>query len=165
MAAVSELSTYSGLMSGSDRAYVVGRIQPALEEITISGFFARTVSLYPDREACVFCKSGERWTWSQLSQKVDQLAAGLLAPGIYKGDRVGIWSPNRSEWVLAQFATARIGAILVNINPAYRRAELEYALVKVGVKALITAESFKTSNYLDMLTDLIPELANCKPER
>ena len=165
MVAVSELSTYSGLMSGSDRAYVVGRIQPVLEEITISGFFARTVSLYPDREACVFCKSGERWTWSQLSQKVDQFAAGLLALGIYKGDRVGIWSPNRSEWVLAQFATARIGAILVNINPAYRRAELEYALVKVGVKALITAESFKTSNSIDMLTDLIPELAHCKPER
>ncbi len=165
MVAVSELSTYSGLISGSDRAYVVGRIHPALEEITISEFFARTVSRYPDREACVFRQSGERWTWSQLSHKVDQLAAGFLALGIYKGDRVGIWAPNKPEWVLAQFATARIGAILVNVNPAYRRAELEYALVKVGVKVLITAESFKTSNYLEMLGDLIPELPNCKPER
>ena len=155
----------SGLMSGSDQAYVVGQIQPALEEITISEFFARTVSRYPDREACIFCQSGERWTWSQLSQKVDQLAAGLLALGVYKGDRVGIWSPNKPEWVLAQFATARIGAILVNINPAYRRAELKYALVKVGVKVLITAGSFKTSNYLEMLNDLIPELATCRPER
>ena len=147
-------------MSGSDQAYVVGRSQPALEKITVGDFFTRTVSLYPNREACVFCQSGERWTWSQLSQKVDQLAAGLLALGIYKGDRVGIWSPNRAEWVLAQFATARIGAILVNINPAYRRAELEYALAKVGVKVLITAESFKTSKYLDMLADLIPELSD-----
>jgi acyl-CoA synthetase (AMP-forming)/AMP-acid ligase II len=104
MVAVSELSTDSGLMSGSDRAYVVGRIQPVLEEITISEFFARTVSLYPDREACVFCKTGERWTWSQLSQKVDQFAAGLLALGIYKGDRVGIWSPNTNtvSFVYAQ---------------------------------------------------------------
>ena len=93
MVAVSEHSANSGLKSGSDRAYVVGRIQPALEEITISEFFARTVSRYPDRVACVFCQSGERWTWSELSQKVDQLAAGLLALGVYKGDRVGIWSP------------------------------------------------------------------------
>ena len=165
MVPVSEHSTSSGLISGSDRAYVVGRIQPALEEITISEFFARTVSRNRDSEACVFCQSGERWTWSQLSQKVDQLAAGLLALGVYKGDRVGIWSPNKPEWVLAQFATARIGAILVNINPAYRRAELKYALAKVSVKALITAESFKTSNYLEMLGDLIPELSTCKPGR
>ena len=164
MVIASENLEHSGLVSGSDQAYVVGQIHPGLEEITISEFFARTVSRYPDREACIFCESGERWTWSQLSQKVDQLAAGLLAIGVYKGDRVGIWSPNKPEWVLAQFATARIGAILVNINPAYRRAELKYALAKVGVKVLITAESFKSSNYLEMLTDLIPELATCKSE-
>ncbi len=97
------------------------------------------------------------------SEHLNRSAAGLLALGVYKGDRVGIWSPNKPEWVLAQFATARIGAILVNINPAYQRAELQYALVKVGVKVLITAESFKTSNYLEMLNDLIPELATCKP--
>ena len=156
MVAVSELSTYSGLISGSDRAYVVGRIQPALEEITIARFFARTVSLYPDREACVFCQSGECWTWSQLSQKVDQLAAGLLALGIYKGDRVGIWSPNRSEWVLTQFATARIGAILVNINPAYRRAELEYALAKVGVKVLSPQSHSRPATTLICWLTLFP---------
>ncbi|MBO67611.1 MAG: AMP-binding protein, partial [Acidiferrobacteraceae bacterium] len=143
MVVASENLEHSGLVSGSDQAYVVGQIHPGLEEITISEYFARTVSRYPDREACIFCESGERWTWSQLSQKVDQLAAGLLAIGVYKGDRVGIWSPNKPEWVLAQFATARIGAILVNINPAYRRAELKYALSKVGVKVLIPAESFK----------------------
>ena len=163
MAVASEHLNRSGLKSGSDQSYVVGETQSALEEITVGEFFTRTVSRHPDREACIFCHSGERWTWSQLSQKVDQLAAGLLALGVYKGDRVGIWSPNKPEWVLAQFATARIGAILVNINPAYQRAELQYALVKVGVKVLITAESFKTSNYLEMLNDLIPELATCKP--
>ena len=118
MVVASENLEGSGLVSGSDQAYVFGQIHPGLEEITISECFARTVSRYPDREACIFCQSGERWTWSQLSQKLDQLAAGLLALGVYKGDRVGIWSPNKPEWVLAQFATARIGAILVNINPA-----------------------------------------------
>ena len=163
MAVASEHLNRSGLKSGSDQSYVVGETQSALEEITVGEFFTRTVSRHPDREACIFSHSGERWTWSQLYQKVDQLAAGLLALGVYKGDRVGIWSPNKPEWVLAQFATARIGAILVNINPAYQRAELQYALVKVGVKVLITAESFKTSNYLEMLNDLIPELATCKP--
>ena len=133
MAVAREHLNRSGLKSGSDQSYVVGETQSALEEITVGEFFTRTVSRHPDREACIFCHSGERWTWSQLSQKVDQLAAGLLALGVYKGDRVGIWSPNKPEWVMAQFATARIGAILVNINPAYQRAELQYALVNFNV--------------------------------
>jgi|TARA_B100000809_G_scaffold157411_1_gene154661 fatty-acyl-CoA synthase len=155
----------SNLSLGSKLAHVKGASYPDLEEITIPDFFARTVSRYPNREACVFKKSGECWTWLELARKIDQLSAGLLALGIYKGERVGILSPNRPEWVLTQFATARIGAILVNINPAYQRAELEYALVKVGVKALITAESFKSSGYLKMLVDLAPELSKSRPGR
>jgi fatty-acyl-CoA synthase len=96
---------------------------------------------------------------------VDALAAGFLALGLGRGDRVGIWSPNRVEWVLTQFATARIGAILVNINPAYQRAELEYALTLSGCAALVLAERFKASDYLGMLTALAPELAGCEPGR
>jgi fatty-acyl-CoA synthase len=96
-------------------------------------------------------------------REVDRLATGLLALGIEQGDRVGIWSPNRYEWVLTQFATAKIGAIMVCINPAYRLYELEYALNKVGCRAIVTAERFKTSHYLDMLTTLAPELAQCRP--
>ena len=91
------------------------------------------------------------------------MAAGFLALGLEKGDRIGIWSPNRFEWVLTQFATARIGLVMVNINPAYRMAELEFALNKVGCKALVTASSFKSTNYLDMLNELAPELADCEP--
>lgn len=100
-----------------------------------------------------------------MNAEVDRLAAGLLSLGLYRGDRVGIWSPNRSEWLVAQFATARVGLILVNINPAYRRAELEYALNKVGCAALITATGFKSSDYVQMLRDLAPELAQCAPGR
>lgn len=163
MVEVESGSEQSGFVSGSNLAHVKGTAEPALEDITISSFLARTVSRHGNRDACIFSEFGERWTWDQLAQKVDQLSAGLLALGIYKGDRVGIWAPNRPEWVLTQFATARIGAILVNINPAYRRTELEYALAKSGAKALITAETFKTSNYLEMLQDLAPELTSCRP--
>ena len=95
---------------------------------------------------------------ASCAQAVDKLAAGLLTLGLQPGDRIGIWSPNNSEWVLTQFATAKAGLILVNINPAYRIAELEYALNKVGCKALILAERFKTSDYVGMLRELAPEL-------
>ncbi len=104
-----------------------------------------------------------RWTWAELREASDRLAAALLDLGFGPGDRLGIWSPNRPEWILAQYATARIGVILVNINPAYRLAELEYALVKVGCKGLISAPSFKTSDYLGMLATLAPELATARP--
>ena len=152
-------------MAGLSHSHVKGPGVPALEELTIPDFLARTVAAQRSHDACVFSESGERWSWKQLSEKVDELAAGLLAEGICRGDRVGIWAPNRPEWLLAQFATARIGAILVNINPAYRRAELQYALVKAGVKALITAVSFKSSQYLEMLQDIAPELKQSRPGR
>ena len=144
---------------------VSGPTTVALLDDNIPRFLKRAVDRYPDRDAVVFAALGVRWSYAQLARRVDRFAAGLLALGLYKGDRIGIWSPNRPEWVIAQFATARIGLILVNINPAYRRSELEYALNKVRAKALITAPHFKSSNYLEMLADLAPELAESAPGR
>ncbi len=111
----------------------------------------------------MFREQGLRWTWSQLRDESDRLAAGLARLGFAKGDRIGIWSPNRSEWILAQYATARLGVILVNINPAYRISELEYALNKVQCRGIIAAPAFKTSDYLGMLQKLAPELAASEP--
>jgi fatty-acyl-CoA synthase len=142
------------------RSYVRGRTDIPLSDRTIPQFLGDTVARWPDRPAVVFREQGVHWSWREFAAQVDALAAGLLTLGIVKGDRVGIWSPNRSEWLVTQFATARIGAILVNINPAYRIAELEYALNKVGCRALIAAEQFKTSRYLEMLESIAPELAS-----
>ncbi len=146
-------------------SHVAGPVAPPLLEITIPEFLARAASRHGEREAAVFSSTGKRWSWTGLAQRADRLAAGLLSLGLYKGDRIGIWAPNRSEWLLAQFATARIGLILVNINPAYRRHELEYALNKVGARALITARQFKSTDYIAMLSDLAPELGQAVPGR
>ena len=110
------------------------------------------------RDAAVFAATGERLSWHDLKARSDEVAAGLLALGIGRGDRVGIWAPNCVEWILTQFGTARIGAILVNINPAYRTTELEYALNKVECRALIMAPKFKASDYTGMMKGLAPEL-------
>ena len=144
-------------------SHVVGASSPPLSELTISEWLDNTAALWPDRTACVFCDTGLRWTWAELREEADKLAGALLRLGFLTGDRLGIWSPNRSEWILAQYATARIGVVLVNINPAYRLAELEYALNKVQCKGVISAPSFKTSDYLGMLQTLAPELAQCVP--
>ncbi|MDN7448837.1 AMP-binding protein [Burkholderia multivorans] len=144
-------------------SYVRGAIDVPLSEATIGRFLRDTAERFPERPAVVFREQQVRWTWREFAAEIDVLAAGLAALGIEKGDRVGIWSPNRSEWLLTQFATARIGAILVNINPAYRLAELEYALNKVGCKAVIAAERFKSSAYVEMLQTIAPELANAAP--
>ncbi|MGE0212461.1 MAG: AMP-binding protein [Parvibaculaceae bacterium] len=144
-------------------SHVIGASEPPLLDLTIPELLRRTVERFPGREAAVFRAHGQRWSWKEFSDRVDQCAAALLALGLEKGDRVGIWSPNRPEWLLAQFATARVGIVLVNINPAYRRAELEYALNKVGCRVLITASRFKTSDYLQMLRDLAPELSSSSP--
>ncbi|KVQ55373.1 AMP-binding protein [Burkholderia territorii] len=144
-------------------SYVRGATDVPLSEATISRFLLDTAARFPERPAVVFREQGIRWDWRTFAHEIDVLAAGLAALGIVKGDCVGIWSPNRSEWLLTQFATARIGAILVNINPAYRLAELEYALNKVGCKAVIAAERFKTSAYVEMLQTIAPELANATP--
>ena len=122
---------------------------------TIGAFFDRQVEKYREREALVVRHQNVRWSWGELGRRVDDLAAGLMALGLERGDRVGIWSPNTSEWTLAQFATAKAGLVLVNVNPAYRRAELEYAMNKVGCKALILAPALKTSNYLEIVDDLV----------
>jgi fatty-acyl-CoA synthase len=144
-------------------SYVRGSTAIPLSDATVGQFLLDTARRFPDRPAVVFREQGIRWTWQVFVQEVDVFAAGLLAQGIGKGDRVGIWSPNRVEWLLTQFATARIGAVLVNINPAYRLAELEYALNNVGCRAIIAAERFKSSMYLEMLQELAPELATQAP--
>ena len=136
-------------------SHVVGDKRKPLIETTIPVFFSETVNKYSHLDAVAFPACGIRWSWRTLSEKIDALAAGLLAIGLKRGDRVGIWSPNRPEWLLTQFATARIGAILVTINPAYRLAELEHVLNSSGCVALITAQEFKSSNYLDMVLSLI----------
>jgi fatty-acyl-CoA synthase len=146
-------------------SHVIGGQTPPLVDLTMPEFLAATTVCHGEREAAVFCAAGERWTYDQLRRRADRLAAGLLGLGLYKGDRVGIWAPNRPEWLITQFATARIGLILVNINPAYRRHELEYALNKVGVKALVTARQFKSSDYIGMLRDLAPEIDTATPGR
>ncbi|CAB3778819.1 AMP-binding protein [Pararobbsia alpina] len=139
-------------------AYVRGSTDEPLSDATVGGLLRDTARRFAERPAVVFREQSIRWTWREFDAAVDTLALGLRALGLEKGDRVGIWSPNRVEWLVTQFATARLGAILVNINPAYRLTELEYALNKVGCRALITAERFKVSDYLQMLQTLVPEL-------
>ncbi len=142
---------------------VTGDMQAPLSDATISQLLADAVQRFPDRPAAVFREAGVRWTWAQFAREVDALASGLAGLGVRPGDRVGIWSPNRPEWLVTQFATARIGVILVNINPAYRLTELEYALNVSGCRAIVLAERLKTSQYLDMLHTLAPELDACVP--
>ncbi len=143
-------------------AYYKGPSAPLID-MTIGEKFERIVNANPEHPAIIMPHQNIRWTYAEFNREVDRLAAGLLHLGLSKGDRIGIWSPNRIEWVLTQFATAKIGAIMVCVNPAYRLFELEYALNKVGCKALITAKSFKSSFYLEMLQKLAPELANSVP--
>ena len=123
---------------------------------TIGENLARTVAAYGDREALVERATGRRWTYAQLAAEVDTIALGLLDLGVSRGDRVGIWAPNCAEWVFVQYATARIGAILVNINPAYRVHELEFVLNQSGVRTLVAAPSFKTSDYAAMIEEVRP---------
>jgi len=139
-------------------SHVRGDTGVALVDTTIAQLLGAAAAAGGEREALVFCAQGVRWSWRRFEAEVERLAAGLLALGIAPGDRVGIWSPNRVEWVLTQFATARIGAILVNLNPAYQLAEVAYAINAVGMRWLVAAEGFKSSDYLSMLCNLAPEL-------
>ncbi|HCU96607.1 MAG TPA: AMP-binding protein, partial [Actinobacteria bacterium] len=129
---------------------------PLLGE-TIGANLRRVATTYPDREAVVDVPTGRRWTYAAFDAESDALARGLIAAGIEPGDRVGIWAPNCPEWVLLQYATAKAGIILVNINPAYRSHELGYALRQSGVRVLVSAESFKTSDYRGMIEEVRPE--------
>ena len=133
-------------------SYVSGVSEVALLGDTIGDNFDRTVARHGDREALVDRPSGRRWTYSQLRSEVDAMAHGLLAVGIGKGDRVGIWAPNCPEWLITQYATAKIGAILVTINPAYQTSELEYVLKAAGIRLLVAARSFKDSDYAAMIS-------------
>lgn len=145
------------------QSYLCGQANEPLLYETIGGCLDRIAASHPQQPALVVRHQNIRWDFAQYKAQIDALATGLLNIGINPGDRVGIWSPNRVEWCLTQFATAKIGAIMVCINPAYRLYELEFALNKVECKAVIAAESFKTSQYLEMLQTLAPELNQCEP--
>jgi len=138
-------------------SYARGENTPALLEETIGDNLARTVASYADREALVECASGRRWTWAQLQADVDAVARGLMGAGIRSGDRVGVWGPNSAEWTLVQFATAKVGAVLVNVNPAYRTHEFSYVANQSGMRLLVAATSFKTSDYRAMVDETAAE--------
>jgi fatty-acyl-CoA synthase len=145
-------------LSAKSVSFVCGTSDQPLIYQTIGDAFDQAVELWADKEAIVVRHQDIRWSYRQLGEAVDAFAAGLLALDLEPGDRVGIWSPNNIEWVIAQFATAKAGLILVNINPAYRKGELSYTLKKVGCKALILAREFKSSNYVGMLRDIAPAI-------
>ncbi|MGK8500564.1 AMP-binding protein [Nocardia asiatica] len=139
-------------------SYACGVSDVPLLGDTIGGNLDRTVAAFPQREALVDCATARRWTYRELGAAVDALACGLAGQGIGKGDRVGIWAPNCAEWFVLQYATAKIGAILVTVNPAYRTSELEYVLRQAGVRLLVAAERFKSSDYVAMIERVRP---NC----
>lgn len=147
-------------MTDSTLSYVSGTSDLPLVFKTIGQLLADTTSIYGEREALVSVHQSLRYTYDELNALVDQYAAGFAALGLQPGDRVGIWSPNNAEWIITQFATARAGLILVNINPAYRLSELEYALNKTGCKGLVSASKFKSSDYVAMIRTLAPEIDN-----
>jgi fatty-acyl-CoA synthase len=134
-------------------SYAKGESEPALLQETIGANLERTVAAHPDGEALVEHGTGRRWTWREFDRDVDQVARGLIAAGIEKGDRVGIWGPNSARWTLTQYAAAKAGAILVNVNPAYRTHEFSYAMNQSGTKLLVAASSFKTSDYRGMVEE------------
>ena len=144
-------------------SYVCGTADAPLLGDTIGRSLDSAVRRWADREALVSPSHDVRWSWTQLAERVDALAAGFLALGLERGARVGVWSLNRPEWTLTQFAAAKAGLILVTINPAYRLSELEFALAKVACAAIVTATAFKTSDYMAMLNTLLPELATARP--
>ena len=141
-------------------SYAKGATDAPLIEQTIGDFFDDMAARQPDHEALVSRHEGRRFTYRELRTESNRLASALLGLGLVPGDRVGIWSHNNAAWVLMQIATARVGLVLVNINPAYRTSELEYALNKVGCKALVTMARFKTSDYLGMLREIAPEMSD-----
>jgi len=142
-------------------SYTSSTAEKPLIGMTIGDKFDEIANTYPDNDALIVLHQNVHWSYRELQQRANQCARALLSMGVRKGDRVGVWSPNCSEWTVSQIATAKIGAILVNVNPAYRTHELEYALNQSGARFLITADSFKTSDYRGMLYELAPELKAC----
>ena len=145
------------------QSYAHGASDRLLLGQTIGVNFDNAATKWADRDALIVRHQNIRWTYRDLQREVDAVAAGLLGLGLQPGDRIGIWSPNNAEWLVTQYATAKAGLILVNINPAYRVSELEYALNKVGCKALILAAAFKSSDYVAMVRELAPEIDDCPP--
>ncbi|WP_372981582.1 AMP-binding protein [Marinobacter sediminum] len=150
-------------MSKTLPSYTSGTSETPLLGMTIGEMLDRTAEKYPDTEALVCLHQDIRWTYKEFVGKVNEAARAFMAIGVKRGDRVGIWSPNRYEWTVTQFATAKVGAILVNINPAYGMHELEYAMNLAGISVLVTADRFKASDYRKTLYDLAPELKTCQP--
>ena len=150
-------------MTATNRSYASGASDKPLLGVTIGDLFDQIVARYPDNEALVSRHQGLRYSYRALKTVVDQCARALLALGVAKGERVGIWAPNCAEWAITQFATSKIGAILVNINPSYRVHELQYALKQSGCAYLIIAPQFRTSNYTAMIYELAPELQSSQP--
>lgn len=146
-------------------SYVCGLSEEPLLDTTIGAAFDNTLAQHADRTALVSCHQNVKLTYGQLSGRVDAFAHGLLKLGLKKGDRIGIWSPNNAEWVITQIATAKLGLVLVNINPAYRLSELDYALNKVKCKALVFASKFKSSDYVAMIHELCPNLAGTQSSK
>ena len=144
-------------------SYASGTSDVPLLGLTIGDLFDQTVATYPDNTALISRHQQVRLTYRELRVRVNQCAKGLMSLGLQKGQRVGIWSPNHAEWCITQFATSKIGVILVNINPSYRLHELEYVLKQSGCAGIVIAPEFKTSNYTQMLYDLAPELKTCQP--
>ena len=152
-------------MTKLTQSYAHGASDVPLIGETIGVQFDKAAERWSGRDALIVRHQNIRWSYGELKRKVDDLAAGLLALGLEPGDRIGIWSPNNAEWAVTQFATAKAGLILVNINPAYRLSEVEYALNKVECKALVTADHFKSSDYVGMLRELAPDIDRSAPGR
>nr|WP_299239983.1 AMP-binding protein [uncultured Halomonas sp.] len=150
--------TVSTRSFSSPFSYASGISELPLKGQTIGDCFDETVERYPERDALISRHQKLRYTWQELHTEVERAARALLAIGVTKGERVGIWAPNCAEWAITQFATAKIGAVLVNINPSYRTHELEYALTQSGTSTLILQGEFKASNYVEMISELAPEL-------
>src|SRR3984957_7577123 len=153
------------MSDSSSLSFVSGISEQPLLYRTVDGVLQAAVAAAPNRVALVGPFQSIRFTFAELDREVQRTARGLIACGLVPGDRIGIWAPNRVEWILTMFAAARAGLVLVNINPAYRSTELEFALRLVGCRALVFAPRFKTSDYLAMLRSLIPELAAAAPAR
>jgi fatty-acyl-CoA synthase len=153
------------MAANTELSYVHGVSSEPLVGQTVGACFDATSERFPDRQALVVAHQDVRWTYAELRERVDAVAAGLMSLGLAPGARVGIWAPNCSEWVVTQFATAKAGLVLVNINPAYRLAELEFAISQVGCEALIIAPRLKSSDYVDMVGTLCPEITGSEPGR
>src|SRR5262249_2663478 len=150
-------------MGKLSQSYVHGASQLPLIGDTVGVHLDRIVARAPERPALIVRQQRIRWSYREFHSRVGDLAAGLIALGFKPGDRLGIWAPNNAEWVLTQFATAKAGIILVNINPAYRLHELEYALNKVACLGVVVAPAFKSSDYIAMIRSLCPELDLSSP--